>query len=110
MSLRSMLRVVPAVFILGSGAALPSPVPEQPISTTYIFSQAICLAPSPEPAVPLKEGCAPQKVLTGSMVEIQLPGGPSVWKELSVSAGLRGLPPKIIASPGRIAGTSNIYQ
>jgi hypothetical protein len=111
MSPRSLLRGVPAIFVLGSGFAVLSQTPGQPISTTYILSQAICLASPPAPPEPLKEGCMAQTIPAGATVEFQLPGGPSMWRESSVSSGLRrSRPPQIIGSPGRIPGTEDIYQ
>ncbi len=111
MASRTWPLVVPAVVVVASGWALLAQAPAQPISNTYILSQSICLAPSPEPPVPLKEGCAPQVLPSGAVLEVQLPGGPSVWKATFVSAGLRQLvAPEVIASPGRIDGTSVIYS
>ncbi len=42
-------------------------------------------------------------------MEFQLPGGPAKW-EPSASRGLAFLRVQVIASPGRIPGTDNIYQ
>ena len=111
MSLRSLFRGVPAIFIVGSGFALLSQTSPQPISTSYILSHAICLSSPPAPPVPLTGGCVVQTIPDGSNVEIQLPGGPSVWRESSVSTGLIRLnPPQILDSPGRIEGTNKIYR
>jgi hypothetical protein len=111
MSPKFLFRGVLAVFIAGSGFAVLSQIPQQPISTTYILSHAICLPSPPAPPVPLPGGCAVQTIPAGTDVEIQLPGGPSVWRESSVSPGLFRLnPPQILDSPGRIEGTNKIYR
>ena len=111
MSSRILLRGVSAIFFLGSGFAILAQTPQQPISTTYILSHAICLTAPPAAPAPLPAGCAVQSIPGGSNVEIQLPGGPSVWRESSVSQGLQRLnPPQILDNPGRIEGTNKIYR
>ncbi len=117
MSSRFVFRSVWAMIALGSGFIGLAQTPEQPISGTYILSQAICLAPAPLPPLPLKDGCTAQTVPIASIVpgavivEIQLPGGPSVWKESSVSKGLEKIgETEILDSPGRIVGTNKIYR
>jgi hypothetical protein len=102
------------IIAVGSGFIGLAQTPEQPISKTYILSQAICLAPAPALPVPLKDGCTAQTIPTvpfPPIVEIQLPGGPSVWKESFVSLGLEKIgETEIFDSPGRIAGTNKIYR
>lgn len=111
MSLRFLFLGVSAIFVVGLGFADLARTPQQPISKTYILSQAICLSSSPAPPVPLKAGCALQTIPSGSIVEIQLPGDPSVWKASFVSPGLQQVgDPQILDSPGRIEGTSKIYR
>ena len=117
MSPRIWFRGVLAIFMFGSEFAVLAQTPTQPISTTYILSQAICLTPSPPPPAPYPspppkprpEGCVPQTVPAGSMVEIQLPGNPSKWRASQVSPGLRLVSQRIFASPGRIPDTNEIY-
>ena len=108
---KSLLRGVLAIFFLGSGFAILAQTPQQPISTTYILSHAICLTSPPAAPAPLPDSCRFQTVPGGSRVEIQLPGGPSVWRESFISRGLKQTdPPQILDSPGRIEGTNKIYR
>lgn len=107
MSLRLAMMGLLAMLVVGSGLAQ---TPSQPISKTYILSQAICLSPSPDPPVPLKSGCAPQTVPFRSIVEIQLPGGPSVWEQSFLTLGLVQIDAQVLDSPGRIEGTNKIYR
>ncbi|MCA9778379.1 MAG: multicopper oxidase family protein, partial [Candidatus Eremiobacteraeota bacterium] len=47
----------------------------------------------------------------GGRVQIQLPGGPSVWSVVDVDTDkLEPLQSEVIPSPGRIEGTDSIYQ
>jgi len=113
MSWRIAFRSVSVILAVGSGLIGLAQTPDQPISQTYILSQAICLAPAPFPPLPL-DGCTAQtipRVPVAPIVEIQLPGGPSVWKESFVSTGLEKFgETEILDSPGRIAGTNKIYR
>jgi hypothetical protein len=116
MTSRFVFRSVSVILAVGSGFIGLAQTPTQPISETYILSQAICLAPAPLPPLPLKDGCTAQtiprsSILLGSIVEIQLPGGPSVWKESFVSPGLQKIgETEVLDSPGRIAGANKIYR
>ena len=111
MSLRLSLAGLLLLLVAGSGPANLAQAPQQPISNSYILSQAICLSSAPAPPVPLKDGCAIQTIPSGSIVEIQLPGDPSVWKASFVSPGIEPLGvPRILDSPGRIEGAGTIYR
>lgn len=85
----------------------------QATSAPLVITQQACL-PLP-PAVqpkPLPPGiCQPQKATTGSIVQIQLAGDPSVWQVsvLSGPARQRTANPGLYNSPGRIPGTQKVY-
>ena len=100
------------------GGAPSAKSQEPPISTTYIFSQAICLPPptppppaagSPPPAaLPAPGICITQTVPIGAALQVQLPGTPSRWSVVGLIA-VEGGEWKVIPDPLRIAGTSEIY-
>jgi|GEM_PF-4934856 len=111
MCLRFSLSIMLALLVTGGGVASHAQTPQQPISKTYILSQAICLTPAPDPPALLPGGCVPQVVPADSIIEIQLPGGRSKWEVLSLSVGLlQRLDATILPSPGRIVGTDSIYR
>src|SRR5215470_6493115 len=107
MSFRLVIGLLLGILDTGSECAQ---TPSQPISRTYILSQATCLSSSPDPPVPLKGGCPPQRAVLGSIIEIQLPGGPSVWTQSLISPGLVPIDAQVLDSPGRIEGTDKIYR
>src|SRR5262245_2534239 len=81
------------------------------VSATYILGQAICLPESPKPPKPQLTECVPQHVGVGAIVEIQLPGTPSVWTVASMTGQISPIgQPTRLPSPGRIDGTSEIYR
>lgn len=92
------------------GGAPSGKAQEPPISTTYIFSQAICLPPPtlPPAAAPAPGICATQTVPLGAAVQVQLPGTPSRWRVVGLT-GVEGGEWKVIPDPLRIVGTSEIY-
>ncbi len=72
---------------------------------TYVLSQAFCLPPQ----APAPGTCLDQSLPIGATLEIQLPGTPSSWKAVTVSPQLKRGATRTLASPGRIAGTADIY-
>jgi hypothetical protein len=110
---RSALKVVlllpPILIVTALASRVQTPV--QPVSNTFILGQAICLPASPAPPQPQLPECAPQHAPVGAIIEIQLPGTPSVWTVSKVSSNLTALgKPSRLHSPGRIEGTSEVYR
>lgn len=101
-------RALVVVAITLVAAQSPTAAGGPPLPNHYVLSQAYCFPPQ----ATTPGTCRPQAVPIGATMEIQLPGTPSVWKVAggaSVSAALRAEGVKKLASPGRIAGTSEIY-
>ena len=71
----------------------------------YVLSQAFCLPPQ----ATAPGTCHSQSLPVGATLEIQLPGTPSTWKAVTVPPSLKSGGMKKLASPGRIAGTRDIY-
>lgn len=104
------MSVLPPLLIVAS-LGYRAQTADQPVSNTFILGQAICLPSSPAPPAPQLPECVPQHVPVGAIIDLQLPGTPSVWTVSSVSSNLTPLgKPSRLRSPGRIEGTSELYR
>ncbi len=81
------------------------PAAGAPPRNTYVLTQAFCLPPQ----ATAPGSCFAQTLPVGATLEIQLPGTPSTWKAVKVPPSLKAGGVKTLASPGRIAGTRDIY-
>jgi hypothetical protein len=85
-------------------AAWPTALGQPPLRNIYVVTQAYCLKPQATAGK-----CHPQSVPVGATLEVQLPGTPSVWKVESPPNQLEFLRRKMLPSPDRVEGTSDIY-
>jgi hypothetical protein len=94
-----------ALLAVGAAAVAPHDVAATGQPGVYRLTQAHCVTPQGT-----QPRCRLQTVPVGAVIEIQVPGTPSVWAVQAVSGALEGTgDPVVISSPGRIDGTSDVY-
>jgi hypothetical protein len=85
--------------LCGASAAPVSPPP------TYLLTQAMCLPLGGPRGVP----CQTQTIAVGSLVQLQLPGTPSVWSVARSSLLAGTYQPVRVPSQGRITGADEVW-